>query len=215
MAGGFSFTIRDSSEALTLSRSDLQLALREEPFRSLTEALLPQKSPLPKSLVRAISQSVVRFSDAVHSVTFSSQLLGAVIAIEILLASQLDKYDTLKQRLSILLGIKTIDQYLLAPVFQARHLYVHQGEEVNSPDISFKAVALALEAILQYAKMVAHFPSKEKLLEYLDFVYQGDNLSGIWTEKERQAFQELQRHERKSFELSFYSQPAPELSAEP
>ncbi len=99
--GGFMFRtgglyrtgIQPLQNAIIMSLNELKQMLFIDQYKYLTNALLPQRSVLPKSLTRAITQAAIRLSDAIHSATPSSQLLGAVTAMEILLASQSEKYE--------------------------------------------------------------------------------------------------------------------------
>jgi hypothetical protein len=104
VGGLYPLIIRPLTKAITLSIDELNLILHKSQYIHLKSILLPQRQNLPKSLSHAITQAAIRLSDAIHSVTPSSQLLGAVTSMEILLASQTEKYDSLTNRLSALLG---------------------------------------------------------------------------------------------------------------
>ncbi len=201
--GRYHLRIQPLHEAIILSLNELKQTLYKAQYQHLTNALLPQRSLLPKSLSRAITQAAVRLSDAIHSVTPSSQLLGAVTAMEILLASQSEKYESLTNRLSALLGNESLIQHDVETVLQSRHLYVHQGQEIEEIEISLKAVGLALSSLLHYAKIAPLFSGKDELVNYLDFIHSGDNLSAHWDEVQQRTFHDLQEHERKTVELPF------------
>jgi len=201
--GHWSYTILDPKKTIQMSRGDLKKVLYQKRFTGLTQAVLSQRPSLPKSLRKAIAQSTIRLSDAVHSITPSAQLLGAVTSIEILLTGQVDSYETTKRRLAALLGTEAIIQYDAESVLRARHLYVHRGEEPEGYAIPLTAIGLALSCLLRYAEAAPGFSSKTALIEYLDFVYRADSLSCDWSEMERRAFQQLLKHERKSHEFPF------------
>lgn len=203
VGGAYSFTIRDSRETIKLSRDELRQILDQEPYEALARALLPQRAPLPKSLHHSISQSAIRLSDAVHSIIPSSQLLGAITSIEILLTHQTDKYESIKERLLALLGTDAVLKHNIESVLHSRHLYVHQGEEVSERSIPVKAVGLALSCLLRYAQIAPNFSDKNKLIEYLDFIYKSDKVSPCWTEEESRAFAVLQKHARSAHEFPF------------
>jgi hypothetical protein len=195
--------IRPLPKAITLSIDELNLILHKPQYIHLTSILLPQRQKLPMSVSRAIMQAAIRLSDAIHSITPSAQLLGAVTSIEILLANQTEKYETLSNRLSALLGTESLIQHDVETVLQARHLYVHQGQEVEEYKTPVKAVGLALNSLLRYAEVAPFFRDKEKLINYLDFVHSGEKLSMQWDETEQDSFRNLQKHERQAVTMPF------------
>jgi len=88
-------------------------------------------------------------------------------------------------------------------IFQARHLYVHQGQEVGDEAIPYRAVMLALSCLLLYAKSVVTFSDKPDFIRYLDFVYKAEQLSSVWNERQRKNFSRLLKHDRASVQLPF------------
>jgi hypothetical protein len=66
-----------------------------------------------------------------------------------------------------------------------------------------KAVGLALNSLLRYAEVAPFFGDKEKLINYLDFVHNGDKLFPQWDETEQESFRNLQKHERQAVTMPF------------
>src|SRR5262249_11270252 len=138
MGGGHSYTIRDQRNNIKISRSNLRKLLTKMVFRKLSEVLLLYSSDLPRSIQKSISQAAIRLSDAIHNTSASAQLLGAVTALEILLtAEEGEKYDSIRQRITSILGEDTTNRYDAKTVFHSRHLYVHRGENVDNYFVPF------------------------------------------------------------------------------
>lgn len=211
--GGFKFQIgsgrsrtqRRSKDIISLSRQQIQEILREDPFACLSNTLLPQSPTLPKSLYRAILQSAIRLSDSIHTVTESSRLLGAVTSIEILTAEQGDSYETLYRRLIALLGTDAIEAFEAEKVFQARHSYVHRGDELEDTQISLSAIGLALSCLFRYAEAASSFVTKSHFLDYLDLVCAADKASGYSDKKKPEVISDwiFLKHHRTGYELPF------------
>ncbi len=164
-----SSTIFSPERIFSLSRRDLTEMLRKEPLRTLTSILFPQKPSLPRSLRKVVEQSAIILADALHLASPSARLLGAVMSIEILISNQGDSYDTIRKRLTGLLGNDAEQRYNAEAVLKARHSYVHKGEEIRSDILPLKAIALALSCLLRYAEITPRFKNKDTLLNYLDF----------------------------------------------
>ena len=211
--GGFQFQIRSGrsltqrspKDIISLSRQQIQEILREDPFACLSNTLLPQSPTLPKSLYRAILQSTIRLSDSIHTVTESSRLLGAVTSIEILTAEQGDSYETLYRRLISLLGKDAVEDFDAATVLQARHSYVHQGNEPEDTQISLSAIGLALSCLFRYAEAASGFVTKSHFLDYLDLIYASDKVNGYYDEKKPKVISDriFLKHHRTGYELPF------------
>jgi len=202
--GGRSLSLLSPQGTITLSRQQVQEVLREEPFTCLSNALLPQSPTLPGSLHRAISQSAIRLSESVHTVTESSRLLGSVISIEILIAEQGDGYETLRRRLIALLGTESIEVFGAETVLQTRHAYVHRGSEPTDVQIPLNAICLALSCLLRSAEAAPNFVTKHHFLDYLDLIHTADRVaSHSKGETALTSMQALLKHSRSKYELPF------------
>lgn len=204
IGGGSSLSLRSPKDTITLSRQRIQEVLREEPFACLSNALLPQSPTLPRSLHRAISQSAIRLSDSIHTVTESSRLLGSVTSIEILIAEQGDSYETLHRRLIALLGTDAIEAFGAETVLQARHAYVHRGNEPADFQISLNAIGLALSCLLRSAEAASSFVTKPHFLDYLDLIHTADRVASHSEEGTAlTSTQAFLKHNRSKYELPF------------
>jgi hypothetical protein len=201
--GGLSFTILDSRNCIKVSSEDLIRTLYDDKFKDLTEALLPIKSPISTSLKNILNQATIRLSDAVHSITPSGQLLGAVTSIEILLSIHGDSYKVNKNRLIALLGSDSIERFNVEKVLNARHKYVHEGREIEDYTISKQAIGLALSTIFKYSELTKSYRSKEEIINYLDFIYQSEKLKGGWNDYESDCFRGLLKHKREGYSFPF------------
>lgn len=204
---GGSLTVRSPRAVISLSRQRIREVLAEEPFAHLSNALLPQSRTLPKSLHRAITQSAVRLSESTLAVTESSRLLGAVTSIEILMAESGDSYERLHRRLAALLGTDTIESFDAETVLQARHSYVHQGDEPEDAQTSVNAIGLALSSLLRFAQTASAFATKSHLLDYLDLICAADKVASHSDDDKHDKGRDLAflRHDRSGYELPFLS----------
>lgn len=186
----------------SMSRATIRGMIFRKPFHTLTEIIITRNSLLPKSFQRALQQALYRLADSIHSPVLSAQLLGAVTTLEILFTTNDgEKYDAIRQRLLALLGTSAEAQYSVVQVLQARHLYVHQGREVEDTQATYQAVILALNCLLQYARACSAFNDKEDFVTYLDFVYKAEQRSSVWSEGELKAFRRLLKHDRTPIKL--------------
>lgn len=175
--GGHSHTIVDNRKSIQVSISQLREILTRKEFIGLSSILLEQKSSCARSIRKALTASVVRLSDAIHSISAAAQLLGAVTAIEILLAENGDTYENIVKRIAILLGTPALEAFRAKDVFAARHTYVHRGEEPKIPSpIPLNSIGIALNTIFRFAELAPKFPSKRHILEYLDLIEKAEHL---------------------------------------
>lgn len=127
-----------------------------------------------------------------HSPNIATQLLGAVTAIEILLSESGDSYDDIIRRLSALLGKQALDSLAVQEIFQARHLYVHKGEEPEMfSSISSKSIGLALNTIFRYSDLALQFSTKQYIIDYLGLI---DKAYRIQEDLGSQALAKILRH---------------------
>ncbi len=117
--------------------------------------------------------------------------------------ANLKNTKSLTNRLSALLGTESLIQHDVETVLQSRHLYVHQGQEIEEIEIPLKAIGLALSSLVRYAKIAMGFPGKDELVNYLDFIHSGDILSAHWDEVQQKTFRDLQEHERITVAMPF------------
>lgn len=201
--GGHSRMILDSRFNIKMSRSELKRFLNQKNFAGLTNILLTQGRNISKSLHNTINQAAIRLADAIHSISPSSQLLGSVTAIEILLSELGDPYDVIKKRLSSLIGSDAYALHNGDNIFNARHRYVHRGDEIFEFKMSTEAIVLSILALLNYSNATTKFSSKQDLLNYLDFVISSERISKSWTSKQHNNFGSLLRHSKKEYSFEF------------
>ena len=180
---------------LRVSRAELEARIRRSPARAISAVLVPQTSPATRSLARAVSAAAIRLADALHAHSPAAQLLGAVTAIEILVSSQGDSYETSRKRIHALLGGPACEQLEARRVLQERHRYVHGGKEPSARGISLKASALALACLIQFSELTVHFKSKSGLITYLDLLHAGGAMTPHWSEVDQASFDKLRKHD--------------------
>jgi len=201
--GEFGQMILNERYNIRMSRAELKKLLYQRKFSGLTNVLLRQRQNLGKSLRNAVTQSALMLADSVHAVNPSSQLLGSVTAIELLLADLGDSYEKIKGRLSALVGRDLVDRYDAEMVFQTRHHFVHKGERLKARIVALRAIALALLGLLNYADTAPAFSTKSDFLHYLDFISSADRLSKKWNSDEKIAFSFLVKHKRQKHKFAF------------
>lgn len=158
------------------TREELVGRVRESRFADLCEIILwPSKKLRKAPLRRVIVQAVDRLARALFAVDSSERLLGAVTAIEILLATGRIGYERIKDRLVALLGHEVGRALKASDVFDARHKYVHEGKrfEVGLAD---QAVRLAAAALNIYVTVSEEIGDKDSIGRYLDFRCRCDEL---------------------------------------
>ena len=178
---GHARTIFDSKRNLKLSREELNEKLGSPPISFLTEIIITGKGGRRNSLTKAITESSIRLFESLHNPSESTQLLGAVTAIDILLSDSGDTFDTIKRRIISLVGNQCYQYYNAESVLKERHLYVHQGIEPSHKVIPLSSSGLGLACLLRFAEIAKIFPSKVSLLNYLDFLYSGSKIYEQWT----------------------------------
>ncbi len=178
--------IRSKHDELQTSRVQLLELLQSEQYKYLAPILLKESGDVDESLRTTIQQSALQLTAAIHSADASVRLLSAVTALEILLTFKTDEaqmgsiYGNVERRLSGLLGRDCVTRYKASDVFKARHAYVHEGDILEVPFISMRAVGLALACLLRYAEAAPKFHHKKAFMTYLDFVAQSDELPDGW-----------------------------------
>ncbi len=185
--------ILDSESSLHMSSQELSNILTQNGFDNFYQIMSSPKRLVPKSSHNSIVQSSLRLSESVLSANFSTRLLGAITAIEILLTKEITPFKVTKHRVKTLLGESLCTQYKLENVFTTRNNYVHDGKEIEE-DMSTKAIALALACILSYSDIAHLFSSKDNILAYLDFISTSEEIVSEWNQQEQQSFQNLLRH---------------------
>lgn len=194
----------DSKSSIQISSNELKALLEQAEFSSFSSIMLNSKR-IPKTSRQVLVQSCIRLTESVLSPSFSTQLLGAITAIEILLTFNSDsKFETIKKRTEILLGEKLYAQYETDLIFEARHEYVHKGKDV-SRNISAKALALAFSCILSYSDIAHLFKRTEKISAYLDFLGASEKIKSEWDLEQQQIFQNMVKHTINRQALPFVS----------
>jgi hypothetical protein len=186
---------------LRTTRDELRKCIDNSPASVVAAILELQKPPVGKSLSRAVIESSIRLTEALHSHSPAGKLLGAVTSMEILIAHQGDRYEATTKRIRELIGAQGWERLEGDRVMNERHRYVHRGIEPTHGFLPVKATALGLACLIQFAKLAAIFPNKNAALTYLDFLHMGKLMSGHWSEGERIYFQNFVKHE--PFQLTF------------
>jgi len=199
LGGKQSFT--RSSDPLRITRAELRKCINNSPANAVAAILEPQKSPLGKSLTRAVMESSIRLTEALHSISPAAKILGAVTSMEILVTHKGDSYEATTRRIRELIGAPGWEKLEAERIMNERHRYVHQGVEPTHGFLPAKATALGLACLIQFSKLIEFFPHKSAILTYLDFLHMASRMSGYWTEAERLNLSNFVKHE--PFQLTF------------
>lgn len=198
-------SILNAADNEKLSRDDLKTRLSSNPIAALASVLANQSYSISSSLYKAIRESAIRLSDALHVIKGAEQLLGSVTAIEILLSDQPERFDVIKNRIETLINSQAYSVFETEKVLKARHSYVHQG--LIGPDIqalALKATGLSLCCLLTYAEAAPRFTSKSSFLAYLDFIRLGQRATSSWSDSDRTVFGTFVRHSSHRCEFPFF-----------
>ena len=187
-----------ASGCVRLARHELLQVLEVEPVCSLTRILAPSRRVLEPTLQQVITQTAIRLSSAACASDPCSHILSAVTCLELLLSERMEGFATLQRRTECLVGKDNARIYGLAKILEARHRYVHAGEdlELRSVKLSWNALLLGTLCLIKYAELTRHFRSKPALLTYLDFVGSGEEFLPSWPTLDQEAFRSLVKHER-------------------
>jgi hypothetical protein len=207
-----SYGIVDEKARAILSRAENVGMLARSEYVSLADGIVPQVNVLPKSLRHAVRQAAVRLADAVHSNTLATQLLGAVTALEILVAADSsDSYEMARARIAALLGAPYAEKLHVSAVLSARHRYVHRGEEPTDLRLARNAIAIALLALLRYGKAASQFAGRNALIQYLDFVVKAATVRVQFSREEAVALEAVMKLDRSVMPTPFFRQLIEEL----
>jgi hypothetical protein len=210
--GFYSFTIL--GKPIKISSNNLLYRMQQAPFDSLYKILIPQSVNIPNGLKRVVLQSAIRLSDAVHTLTPATHLLGAVTAIEIMLSVKGEKYDTNKTRIKALLGENFYNKFDVTSIMNARHAFVHDGIEPDNKEIANSAIALALSCLLIYAELAIKFKKKIEILHYLDFIENVENYLVAVEEVKLPVFNAFVKHQREELNLPFLNEHINKIKAD-
>ncbi len=199
--GSWNYDIRIPKDVIHVSRHDVEAIFHQQPYSLLAPIITEQRVPVSSSLKKVLTQAVIRLADAIMSIEGSSQLLGAVTAIEMLLTQSNDKYESNGRRLGALLGKEVLETLDADGVFHSRHMYVHRGLKPERSDVAHRAIMLSMLAIFRYAYLAYEFNQKTALVDYLDFVSLSDRLVSIWEAKGKSV--NFMLHERTGFDLPY------------
>jgi len=197
-------TIRSGDSTISLSRKLLLSLLDNKYTGTMMTLLINRNRGIGKSLHRALTESAICLSSAVHSIDLANQNLSSVTAIEILLANQGDSFETIKNRIISLIGEANFNYYKGNDTLHARHLYVHKALEPSSSTIANASLALALVCLCEYAQLAQRFKAKSEVISYLDFLTVTKSTSGIWNDQERSALEGLQRNAVREYKFPYF-----------
>lgn len=173
-SSGYSVDTFDCSvpDDLTFSGDELRSFLDQPITKGLVQILTAHKPNVAKSLYTSINQACVRLASAILADSYTSQLLGAITCIELLLTNenQSTNFAKIENRLSTLIGTKLLEKYEFKNILGARHAYVHRGEEVDAREYPLQVTGIAICALLLYANVAHQFKRKDSFLTYLDML---------------------------------------------
>ncbi|PAD73244.1 hypothetical protein CHH67_20355 [Paenibacillus campinasensis] len=171
--------IETPEDYLEFTHSEITDLLNSERYVELSTIIINYRY-ISSQLRSTVILSVLRLSSAIHSLDYSSQILGCVTAIEILFSEQGDGFGLIKKRVRALVG-QMYDSLSVEEVFNARHLFVHKGTSIDDQSIALKAIKLAIEVLIYYSKSTQKgITSKKQMSEYLDVIYTANKYALNW-----------------------------------
>lgn len=158
------------SAPIQMLQGDLRQILALPTFQCLTAIMSGERPMTP--LAEAVRAATRRLAQAVHDVSLSGQILGAVTALEILLAGESAPrgglFPHLRYLTARLVGPVVAKQFKLWKVFDARHRYVHAGREAEKEDVARGALILGVYALVHAAYLAELLGDKRELERYLE-----------------------------------------------
>ena len=157
-------------EQIVWTRRELRQWLRNPWWHGLVASAINPGNAIPRSFRNTLTQASIRLAEAFSSPTRSTQLIGAVTALEVLLSytNQGTGFSTIEQRIDALLGSSWASRLRVKDVFHARHSYVHQGTRITESSIVEAGLVLAVAVMMLYSHGLNAFADKNALLAYLD-----------------------------------------------
>ncbi|GAA5531285.1 hypothetical protein [Herpetosiphon gulosus] len=109
-------------EQIVWTRRELRQWLRNPWWYGLVASAINPVNAIPRSFRNALTQASIRLAEAFNSPTRSTQLIGAVTALEVLLSytNQGTGFSTIEQRIDALLGSSWATRLRVKDVFHAR-----------------------------------------------------------------------------------------------
>lgn len=164
-------------EPIEIDLKSLSENLLKEPLKYISQLITPPKSSKNKKVLGKIGHSIYHLSKAVEATNLSDRILSSLTSLEVILSNHDTTYDQFETRIKNIIGNELFRAYQTEAIIKSRHSYVHRGEEINSVELSMKAVALALITICQYSRNIINFPNSDTFLNYVDFLDKGRKLN--------------------------------------
>ena len=162
------YTTINPSAPFKYKRDDLVGLFNRDIFKNLYHIVA-------KSSNEHILISLVHFYLTANVFPPSTQLLGAVTSIELLLLDNA-KHELAKKRIKLLLGEEYFNDLKLnnsdEGVFDKRNRIIHGGDSCNSTD-AYRAIKLYVEVLINVTFLVKKFNfDKMKVIKHLDIINQ-------------------------------------------
>ena len=154
---------------IRLSRTALADLLVDSPFGDLSKIVLFRDKSVDTSFHRVLSTAATLLYETINTTIPESQLIGAVTAMEVLLAISQTRFETIQFRVRLLLGEKPYDYYGADRIFKSRHAFVHEGSQGSASDVA-NGMVLAVSALAAVARIARDFPSHGAMIEYMEFM---------------------------------------------
>ena len=112
--------------------------------------------------------------------------IAATTAMEILLV-QSSNFQLLQSRLKVLLPLAEESHSVIDRLMQNRHDFVHDGKE-PSKEAADTALGLATYVLWAYCAVCKKYPSRDYVIQYLDFISAGLAMKNAWSSDMLAAF---------------------------
>lgn len=166
-----------------ISLATLRAELGVAPISLLREMILSRKSNgLHLSLRKAIENAALALYAAMHVCLEDLQVIGSMKTLELLLRkTQRETYQTIRNRVTALIGAKVAAHYKADDLFSSRHDFAHHNVEargLRNTD-GAPAMRMALHCLVRYIEAAEKSHSRDNLIAYLDFVHRADELNAM------------------------------------
>jgi len=163
---------RITKKPLQAHRHNLQVIFRQNTlFKELFECVCNKNNELQK----IITKSLVNFYKTSSIPHATTQLVGAITSIELLLKTEQGRYGLITDRICGLLGSKFYKSFKEKnSIFDIRHNIIHDAANCTADD-AFKAFYLYSFILIAFSNLYKVFSSKEQLTAYLELIYNHEN----------------------------------------
>ena len=168
LASTLMFPERPESAVIKCSADQLLPTIFNSDVGPIADIVLAKRGEhFHDSVMESIKAATRSLSDAMYASLPGDSVARVITTFEVLLKQEQDRDQTIKKRLSILLGSHYKQ---LEPIYDARNRLVHQGISVDKK-FAVQSIIIALRALVAYCTFIKETPkqtSRHLILTWMD-----------------------------------------------